>query len=158
MILPPQSEGSARREFVGTLKSLYSEAVVPAGKVVNRSSYSVWITADNSKHCLRAGESSDAVGVGDADGLLLDGRTVLFDSVRSNLGGGRSHSHGALKVCDMGTLTVTDAPTNDPLLIARISTGGFICRPGDPAGYKSPEWCQENSGWDITTAPVGRQC
>jgi hypothetical protein len=131
--------------------------VLPSGSIENRSSSSVWITAAGQKHCLRPGESTDDAGISDGDGLLLDGRGVLFDSLRIDLGGGQVHSAGAVKVCDLGTLTVRDAPTINPALIAEISSAGFIC-PGDPAGYKPPQWCAQNSGWDINTAPIGRQC
>ena len=134
-----------------------NESVHPSGDVENRSSSNVWITAGGQKHCLRPGESTDDIGISDGDGLLLDGRGVLFASARIDLGGGQVHAAGAIKVCDLGTLTVHDAPTVDPALIAVVSTPGFIC-PGDPAGYKSPQWCAQNIGWDINTAQTGRQC
>jgi hypothetical protein len=127
------------------------------GAVENRSSHSVWITADNKKHCLAAGEASAGIGIADGDGLLLDGRRVLFDSIRTDLGGGQVYERGALKVCDLGTLTVKDGPGRDYVLVAEISVAGFIC-PGDSAGYKTPQWCAEHPGWDLATAPLGRAC
>lgn len=129
----------------------------PSGDIENRSSSNVSITAGGHKYCLRPGESSDSIGVSDGDGLLLDGRGVLFDSARSDLGGGQVHSAGAIKVCDLGTLTIHDSSTVNPALIARISTPGFVC-PGDSAGYKSPQWCSQHGGWDINNTPIGRQC
>jgi hypothetical protein len=131
--------------------------VFPSGDIENRSATNVWITAGGEKYCLRPSESTDDIAISDGDGLLLDGRSVLFDSLRIDLGGGQVHSTGAIKVCDLGTLTVRDAPTINPALIAEISTAGFVC-PGDPAGYKSQQFCARNSGWDINSAPTARQC
>lgn len=131
--------------------------IVPSGDVDNQSSSDIWITAGGQKYCLHPGESTDDIGVSDGDGLLLDGRSVLFDSVRTDLGGGGTYTQGAIKVCDLGTLTVRNAPTQTPQLIAEISTPGFVC-PGDPAGYKSPAWCQQNAGWDVNNTPVARDC
>jgi hypothetical protein len=127
------------------------------GAVENRSSHKVWITAGNKKHCLASGETSETVGIVDGDGLLLDGRSVLFDSVRTDLGGGKVYTDGAIKVCDLGTLTVKDGPGGGVLLIAEISVPGFICR-SDSAGYKTPDWCKQHPGWDIATAPLARAC
>lgn len=129
----------------------------PSGDVVNSSSRSVWITAGNRKYCLGRGESSDSAGIDEADGLLFDGRSVLFDSIHADLGGGQVHRQAAIKVCDLGTLTVRDAPTVDPELMVTVSTAGFVC-PGEPAGYKTPEWRGQHGGWDINTAPVARPC
>ena len=127
------------------------------GTISNNSSRSVWITAGNQKHCLKPGEKSDSVGIQDADGLLLDGTGVLFDSARLDLGGGGTYKQGALKVCTLGSLTVSDAPTQDPALIATISVAGFICT-GDSAGYKDVTWCGNHNGWDINSAPLARSC
>lgn len=134
-----------------------SDGILPQGTVVNSSSHSVWITANNTRHCLAPGENSNTAGIGDADGLLLDGRGVFFDSLRTDLGGGQVHHQGAIKVCSLGTLTVHDAPTIDPVLLANISTAGYIC-PGDSAGHKTPRWCSDHRGWDINTTPVTRPC
>jgi len=128
-----------------------------AGTIINNSSHAIWITADGKKHCLAAGEDSSTVGISDADGLLLDGRRVLFDSTRTDLGGGQINSDGAIKVCDLGTMTLSNGlgPAYD--LKAEIDTAGFIC-PSEPAGYKNRQWCTQHSGWDINTVQVGRQC
>ena len=106
---------------------------------------------------LGPGEISNNVNINDADGVLLDGRDVLFDSIRTDLGGGQVQRAGAIKVCDLGTLTVRNSPTNSSALVAEISTAGFVC-PGDPAGYKTPQWCSSHPGWDVNAAPVGRTC
>jgi len=150
-LFTPERRGHARRAV-----PFAPERSTPQGTIVNSSSQSIWITADNRRSCLRSGERSDAIG--DADGLFAERRGVLFDSVRSDLGGGRTNYDGAIKVCDAGTLTVHDAPTRDPAFIAEISAPGFVCRPGDPAGFKSPQWCASHPGWEFNTALLGRAC
>ena len=157
MFLPPSRQGCARLGILCALPQPSSPGVSASGDVVNSSSRHVWITAGNQKHCLIPGESSDSAGIDDADGLLLDGRSVLFDSLRTDLGGGQVYRQGAIKICDLGTLTVRDAPTVDPEFVATVSSAGFVC-PGDPAGYKATEWCGQHSGWDVNTAPVARPC
>jgi hypothetical protein len=129
------------------------------GVIVNNSSHQVWITAGNKKHCLSPGESSSDVIAEEADGLLLDGRPTLFDSTRTDLGGGTINREGAIKVCTPGTLTVTNGQGPIFVLKAEISITGFICNPlREPAGYHDIVWCQRFPGWDINTAPVGRTC
>lgn len=122
----------------------------------NFSSHLIWIAGDEQKHRLEPGQTNTDIGLEDADGLLLDGRPVLFDSRRTELGGGQIHTEGAIKVCDFGTLTIEDADIPDALLIARISMVGFLC-PGETAGYKSPGWCCRFPGWEYATAPVARR-
>jgi len=130
-----------------------------AGVIVNNSTRNIWITAANKKHCLKPREQSDTVGIADADGILLDGRPVLFDSSRTDLGGGQVYREGAIKVCDPGSMTVTDHPGPLAELRVEISIAGFICRPGgDPAGYKTPDWCRAHDGWNFSTAAVARPC
>lgn len=155
--LPPACPGCARIGMPTIDHPTTSSGASPSGDIVNSSNRRIWITAGNRRYCLGPGESSDSAGIDDADGLLLDGTSVLFDSVRSDLGGGQVHRDGAIKVCDLGTLTVRDAPTVDPELVVTVSTPGFIC-PGDSAGYKTTDWCMQHSGWDISTAPISRQC
>ncbi len=46
---------------------------------------------------MNPGESSDSVGIDDAGGVLLDGRGMLFDSVRVDLGGGQVNHRGEIK-------------------------------------------------------------
>ena len=157
MTLPPSRRGCSRLRIPSAILRPLLSGVSVAGDVVNSSGRQIWITAGNRKHCLAPGESSDSAGIDDADGLLLDGRSVLFDSLRTDLGGGQVHRQGAITVCDLGTLTVRDAPTVDPELIATVSTAGFVC-PGDSAGYKSTEWCEQHGGWDFNTAPTARPC
>ena len=108
MFLPPSRQGCARLGILCALPQPSSPGVSASGDVVNSSSRHVWITAGNQKHCLIPGESSDSAGIDDADGLLLDGRSVLFDSLRTDLGGGQVYRQGAIKICDLGTLTVRD--------------------------------------------------
>jgi hypothetical protein len=156
MRIPKQTNACNRIQFGYNIKVL-ENSVRPLGNVVNRSTEQVWITAGGQRHCLKPGESSDDVGINDGDGILLNGHSTLFDSLRIDLGGGRIHSEGAIKVCSLGTLTVYDASTVDPQFIVRITNPGLIC-PGDSAGHKTLGWCQQKPGWDIPTTPVARTC
>ncbi|TWU40040.1 hypothetical protein Q31b_33840 [Novipirellula aureliae] len=157
MRLPISRRGCFRSGLPSIVPTPIMSGVSASGDVINSSSQQIWITAGNRKHCLAPRESSDSAGIDDADGLLLDGRSVLFDSLRTDLGGGQIHSQGAIKVCSLGTLTVTDAPTINHELVATVSTAGFVC-PGESAGYKSTAWCEQHGGWDFNTAPVARPC
>lgn len=158
MRLPLQSLGLARSK--SRFISDNSSSVTISGVVENRSSKSIWFSADGKKWCLKSGETSESVGVADGDGVLLDGRRYLFDSIRSDLGGGQVNSQGAIKVCNVGTLTVRDADTNDPEFIVTMDAIGFgPCHPfNEWGGYKDQAWCSRNLGWDINAAPIGRQC
>jgi hypothetical protein len=132
-------------------------ARITFGVIENNSSRDVWITADNKKYCLKAGQKSTDIGIQDADGLLLDGTPVLFDSNRTDLGGGKVWSSGAIKVCDPGKMTVENGAGPVFVLKVTISTAGFLC-PSDSAGYKTPEWCSQHPGWDINNTPLARPC
>jgi len=138
-------------------KTTASAAALTLGVVENKSHRNIWITADNKKYCLKPGESSTDLNLNDADGLLLDGTPVLFDSTRTDLGGGKIWNNGAIKVCDPGKLTVVDGLAPAFVLKASISLPGFLC-PNDSAGYKTVEWCGQHPGWDINTAPLARPC
>src|ERR1700738_1019132 len=76
------------------------------GEIVNHSPQGVWITGDGKGRGLLPGQSSGDVGIRNANGLLLDGRRVMFISKRKDLGGGGIFTAGAIKVCNLGTLTV----------------------------------------------------
>ena len=154
MDIPVQSKGVVRRWNVARRRHGITAS---AGVISNQSSQSVWITADNQRHCLGPHENSrDHLGIDDADGLLLDGRGVLFDSIRTDLGGGQVHYVGAFKVCDLGTMTIHDAPTVDPQLIVEISAPGLVC-PGESAGYHDTDWCNAHGGWSVSNAPIGSE-
>jgi hypothetical protein len=166
MKVPLQSRGVTRRASVcspGDARTTSGE-IYPYSKITNHSNQDLWISVGNRKYCLKPGENSDQVGIpnNDADGLLLDGRSVLFDSVRSDLGGGQIHRQGAIKICDgvgaseMDVYNGSGGPTQQ--LRVEISTTGFICRLNDPAGYKDAVWCSQHPGWDVRTAPMARSC
>lgn len=158
MLLPFQSSGVARERHRSS--STLDHGLHLSGKVENRSTKSIWITADGRRWCLRRGETSESIGLSDGDGVLLDGRRFLFDSLRSDLGGGQVHTQGALKVCNVGTLTVADAVAPGSEFVVTIDAIGFApCNPlNEWGGYKDQAWCSRNTGWDINSAPVGRQC
>lgn len=160
MQLPVQVLGIRRAPALAIGIRISNDGISYSGVVENRSSKQVWIVADGKKHCLRGGQSSVDVGIDDADGLLLDGRRYLFDSLRSDLGGGRVHDTGAIKVCGSGTLTVHDADTVNPEFIVRMSVDGFApCNPlSEWGGYKDATFCQSHTGWEYATAEVGRNC
>jgi hypothetical protein len=123
-----------------------------AGNVDNQSSRTIWVVAGERCVALAPHTHSDEAGIGDADGIALDGTTrVLFDSEMEELGGGQVHLHGGLKVHDLGTLTIYDGDGVTHDLRAELSLLGYV-GPGEAAGHKSAEWCgrAENVGWTIT--------
>lgn len=131
------------------------------GVIINNSNRRIWITAGNQKHCLQPGERSPDISAipSDADGLLLDGTPTFFDSIRTDLGGGTTNREGAIKVCGAGTMTVTNKPGPAIVLNVEMDTIGFIHLPGtESAGYHDMVWCRRFPGWDINTAPLGRNC
>ena len=119
------------------------------GVIENNSTRNVTIVAENARYCLRPGRSSSGL-VQDADGMLLSGTPVLLQPNDATVeGGGRVHTTGAIKVCSLGKLTIEDMPGPLAQMRATISWwghGNVVC-PGDPAGYKSPEWVRAR-GWD----------
>jgi hypothetical protein len=149
---------SARRRRLGKSALAARAPALLGGVIENKSKRTVWITADNKKYCLKPGESSKDLNIEDADGLLLDGDTpMLFDSSKTELGGGKVFRAGAIKVCDPGRLTVEDGLLPAYALKVTISAPGFICG-SDPAGYKTSEWCKQTPGWDFQNTPVARPC
>jgi hypothetical protein len=117
-----------------------------AAIIRNRSTVPVWIFGDDAQHELPPDTTSREIAIRDADGLLLDGRPVFFDSRRNDLGGGQIYSLGAIKVCDLGTMTITDSAIPVYRLRVVISILGFLC-PGKAAGYCTVEWCTGQPGW-----------
>ena len=116
------------------------------GAILNRSSRAIWIFADNRQLELQPNMDSRDLSLVDADGFLLDGSPVFFNSSRKDLGGGGTFSVGAFKVCDLGTMTVTDSQDAGSRLTVEISAGGYLC-PSDSAGYKPVDWCESFDGW-----------
>jgi hypothetical protein len=120
------------------------------GNVDNQSSRPVWVVANEARHLLPPHTHSDTAKIGDADGIVLDGKTrVLFDSLMDDLGGGQVHLTGGFKVHDLGTLTVFDGDGQTHDLRVEISLLGYF-GPGESPGHKPLEWCcePENKGWE----------
>jgi hypothetical protein len=124
------------------------------GIIINNSNRQIWITANNKKYCLRPGETSDnAIPPNegkDADGILLDGTPALFDSIRTDLGGGTTNREGAIKLRTPGTMTVTNVAGPAIVLKVEIDVLGLVPVPGtESAGYHDMAWCRRFPGWDI---------
>jgi hypothetical protein len=129
-------------------------------KIYNFSHSSVWITAENFKYPLPARTASTAIGVVDADGLLLDGRSVYFDSFRIDLGGRKTYTKGAIKVCTKGTMYIWDSvkPLHMKVTLDEFAYLYNILKDGTwPAGYHDENWCKAHKleGWDLATATLG---
>lgn len=137
-------------------ESLCSRGIRPQqiAQIHNNSSQNVWIKAGDKRYCLKPGETSRDIPVIDPDGILLDGRPYTYSGQDQPFT--LTYHEGAIKVCDLGILRVRDGLLG--AIDVSISETGYIC-PGDPAGYKTPEWCrQQSQGWAFATAPVGRSC
>ena len=125
------------------------------GKIWNRSEQGAWITGDGKRYWLYPGQSSREIGVQNANGLLLDGRRVLFQSSRIDLGGGKVWTAGAIKVCDLGTLSILNGNGTTSDLVASINALGLLC-PFASGGYKTVAWCHRYPDWTFETMEIGR--
>jgi hypothetical protein len=123
------------------------------GRIVNESGVAVWILGDGRQLELPPLSISAALGIQDADGLLLDGRAVLLESYRYDLGGGRVWTHGAIKICDLGVMTILPGRLGECDLIVHLSVLGYISGFRGRAGYHDPNWCAKWPGWTLK-API----
>ena len=126
------------------------------GEIRNHSPQGVWITGDGNGYWLLPNQSSCDIGVRNGNGLLLDGRRVKFVSKRKDLGGGRVFTAGAIKVCNLGTLTVTGPTDSSHDLAVTIHWLGFIT-PFESAGYRTPAWCRSLPDLNFYILEINRE-
>jgi hypothetical protein len=88
-------------------------------------------------------------GIGDPDGLLLDGRSVFFDSPYASRGGGKVHTRGAIKVCSLGTMFIADSIKPIHMKVWLDSSGYIykVWKDAEQAGFKDEAWCKAHLGF-----------